>query len=321
MEIYPTSLLEFQHMFATEEACREYLFQLRWPNGFCCPACGNSKAVKLGRGLFQCVQCRRQTSVTARTIFHDTHKPLRLWFQAIWHVTNEKSGVSAVSLQRALGLGSYKTAWAWLHKLRQAMVRPGRDRLQGEIEVDEAMIGGEEEGVRGRQIKNKALVVIAAQVDGRRIGCIRLRRIPDASSASLLPFIREVIEQGSTVITDGWSNYANLEEAGYQHRVKILRGRGKDAATKLLPRVHRVASLLKRWLLGTHQGSVSTEYLDNYLDEYTFRFNRRTSRSRGKLFYRLVQQAAQVDPVTYEDIIGMPRVDEFPGQSLHMGVG
>lgn len=260
----------------------------------------------LGRGLFQCAQCRHQTSVIAGTIFQDTHKPLRVWFRAMWHVTNEKNGMSAVSLQRALGLGSYKTAWTWLHKLRRAMVRPGRDRLSGEVEVDETMIGGEEAGVHGRQTSSKTLVVIAAQVDGKRIGRIRMRRIPDASSLSLLSFVQDVIEPGSTVITDGWKGYTGLYELGYRHQVKVLRGRGKDAATRLLPRVHRVAALLKRWILGTHQGSVSADHLDYYLDEFTFRFNRRTSKSRGKLFYRLVQQTVQVDPVTYDDIISVP---------------
>lgn len=306
MEIYPANLLEFERMFATEAACRDYLLQLRWPEGFRCPACGHRKAWVTSRRLHHCERCGRQTSVTAGTIFQDTRKPLRLWFRAMWHVTNEKSGVSAVSLQRALGLGSYETAWTWLHKLRRAMVRPDRDRLTGAIEVDETVIGGEEEGVRGRQTISKTLVVIAAQVDDRRIGRIRMRRVPDASSTSLLSFIRDAIEPGSIVITDGWTGYAGVSASGYHHEIKTLRGRGKDAATKLLPRVHRVAALLKRWILGTHQGSMHGDYLGYYLDEFTFRFNRRTSRSRGKLFYRLVQQAVQVEPVTYDDIVSVP---------------
>ena len=130
-----------------------------------------------------------------------------------------------------------------------------------------------------------------------------MRCIPDASSESLLPFIENVIEPGSIVRTDGWSGYSRLSNLGYRHEVKVLRGKGKSASTELLPRVHRVSSLLKRWLLGTYQGAVSTEHLDSYLDEFTFRFNRRTSKSRGKLFYRLIQQAVQVDPVTYRDIV------------------
>lgn len=304
--MYPKTLMELERMFAAEEACREYLALLRWPEGYRCPRCDCEKGFSLARGLYECADCHRQTSITAGTIFQDTRKPLQMWFRAMWHVTNEKNGVSAASLQRALGLGSYQTAWTWLHKLRRAMVRPGRDRLSGEIEVDETLIGGEEEGVRGRQTHAKMLVVIAAQVRGSSIGRIRMRHIPDASAASLLPFIQDAIEPGSMIITDGWSSYAAVDTLGYGHEVKVLRRQGKDAATRLLPRVHRVASLVKRWIMGTHQGSVSPDHLDCYLDEYTFRFNRRTSRSRGKLFYRLVQQAAQVDPVTYKEIADSP---------------
>lgn len=197
-----------------------------------------------------------------------------------------------------------KTAWTWFHKIRRAMVRPGRDHLSGVVEVDKTFIGGEEIAVRGRQTETKSLVVIAAQVDGNGIGRIRMRCIPDASSGSLLPFIENVIEPGSIVRTDGWSGYARLSNLGHKHEVKVLRDKGKSTSTELLPRVHRVVSLLKRWLLGTHQGAVSAEHLDSYLDEFIFRFNRRTSKSRGKLFYRLIQQAVQVDPVPYRDIVG-----------------
>ena len=304
MEIYPRTLLEFEKMFATEEACWDYLSRLRWPDGFRCFRCGHDKGFPLARGLFECSECGHQTSVTAGTIFQDTRKPLQMWFRAMWHVTNEKNGISAMSLQRLLGLTRYETAWTWLQKLRRAMVRPGRDRLSGVIEVDETFVGGEEEGVCGRQTESKALVIIAAQVDGTGIGRIRMRCIPDATSGSLLSFLQDAIEPGSTVVTDGWSGYAGLSSHGYKHEVKVLRGKNKDAAIRILPRVHRAVSLLKRWLLGTHQGAVSTEHLDYYLDEFTFRFNRRTSKSRGKLFYRLVQQAVQVDAVTYRDIVG-----------------
>ena len=205
-------------------------------------------------------------------------------------------------MQRVLGLGSYVTAWTWLHKFRRAMVRPGGDRLQGRVEVDETYVGGVEEGVRGREMVGRALVAVVAEQDGRGIGRIRLRRIEDASAASLEVFIEEAIALGSLVHTDGWEGYAGLRKRGYRHEVTELRGR-PPLASKLLPRVHRVASLLKHWLLGTHQGGVSHEYLDYYLDEFTFRFNRRTSRSRGKLFYRLLQQAVAVDPVPYKSMV------------------
>jgi transposase-like protein len=240
--------------------------------------------------------------VTAGTIFQDTRKPLTLWFRAMWSVTSQKNGASAIGLQRVLGLGSYKTAWTWLHKLRRAMVRPGRDRLSGCVEVDETYWGSEEEGVRGRKTESKSLIVIAAQEDGQGIGRIRMRRIPDASAESLMPFIREAIELGSLVHTDGWLGYLPLEGNGYRHRVTFLKGQ-KESASELLPRVHRVASLLKRWLLGTHQGAVSREHLDYYLDEFTFRFNRRNSRSRGKLFLRLAEQAVAVGPAPYKSMV------------------
>ena len=233
-----------------------------------------------------------------------THKPLTLWFRAIWWMTSQKNGASALGLQRVLGLGSYHTAWAWLHKLRRAMVRPGRDRLSGRIEVDETYLGGKDTGKQGRQHGKKALVVIAAQEDGRKIGRIRMRRVPNASAKSLIPFVADVIEPGSVVHTDGWSGYAGLKKKGYVHDA-TPQGRldFPGAEEDLLPRVHRVVSLLKRWLMGTHQGAVSPEHLDYYLDEFTFRFNRRTSKYRGKLFYRLIQQAANVDPAPYDSLI------------------
>ena len=303
MEDYPRNLAEFEARFATEEACRDYLFQLRWPEGFRCPRCGHGAAWPVRQGLWECSGCGRQTSVTAGTVFQDTRQPLRLWLRAIWWVTSQKNGVSALGLQRVLGLGSYKTAWSWLHKLRRAMVRPGRDRLSGRVEVDETYWGSPEEGVRGRQTYTKSLIAIAAQEDGRGTGRLRMRRVRDASAESLMPFVEEAIERGSTVHTDGWLGYEPLQKRGYRHEVTFL-DEGPESASKLLPRVHRVASLLKRWLLGTHQGAVNPEHLDYYLDEFTFRFNRRNSRSRGKLFYRLVQQAVAIDPVPYKSIIG-----------------
>lgn len=189
-----------------------------------------------------------------------------------------------------------------LHKLRSAMVRPGRDRLTGRIEVDETYVGGVEEGVRGRKTEKKALVLIAAQEDGNGIGRIRLGRVADASAASLLTFIEESAEPGSTVHSDDWPGYQGLEGKGYAHVATSIRKSGKDAH-KLLPRVHRVASLLKRWLLGTHQGAISPEHLDSYLNEFVFRFNRRTSASRGKLFLRLTEQSVLVPPLPYDDLV------------------
>jgi transposase-like protein len=220
----------------------------------------------------------------------------------MWFVTNQKSGGSALGLQRILGFGSYQTAWAWLHKLRRAMVRPGRDRLSGRVEVDETYLGGPEEDVHGRQTESKVLLVVAAQEEGKGIGRIRVRSVPDASADRLMPFVEDSIEPGSVVHTDGWLGYEPLQSKGYRHQITFLRG-NRRSPSALLPRVHRVVSLLKRWLMSTHQGAVSHEHLDYYLDEFTFRFNRRRSQARGLLFYRLLQQAVEVAPVPYKRLV------------------
>lgn len=302
MEDYPTNLMEFESRFAGEEACREYLFQLRWPEGFRCPRCDGRKAWPTERGLWHCAACGYQVSVTAGTIFQDTRKPLRMWFRAMWWVTSQKTGTSALGLQQALGLGSYQTAWTWLHKLRRAMVRPGRDRLRGLVEVDETYVGGHEDRVIGRGAKNKALVAIAVEKEGRRIGRVRMRVVENFTARDLCGFVCDCVEPGSTVRTDGLRSYLALSRHGYVHD-RIIQKEHEETASELMPGVHRVASLLKRWLLGTHQGRVSREHLGYYLDEYTFRFNRRKSRHRGKLFYRLVQQAVAIEPTPYKDIV------------------
>jgi transposase-like protein len=302
MEDYPRNLSEFEARFDTEQACRDYLFRLRWPEGFRCPRCTGGHFWPVRSGLMQCQSCGHQTSVTAGTIFQDTRKPLVDWLRAMYWLSSQKNGASALGLQRVLGLGSYKTAWTWLHKFRRAMVRPGRDRLTGRVEVDETYLGGLEEGVRGRQTERKSLIVIAAQEDGHGIVRIRMKRIPDASADSLMDFVKEAIEPGSIVHSDGWPGYDPLKGLGYAHDITFLKGK-KKPASELMPRVHRIASLLKRWILGTHQGAVSHEHLEYYLDEFTFRFNRRRSTNRGKLFYRLVQQAVAIEPVPYKSMV------------------
>ncbi len=299
MEDYPLTLAEFERRFATEAACREYLCALRWPAGFVCPRCSGRQAWATQRGSWTCAACGYQASVTAGTIFQDTRSPLTLWFRAVWWLTSQKTGASALGLQRVLGFGSYETAWTWLHKLRRAMVRPGREPLAGRVEVDEAYLGGPGDEAHGRKrTAKRVLIAVAAEEDGAGIGRIRLRRVPDASATSLHPFVREAVAAGSVVRTDGWDGYTGLGAYGYTHVATPLRRR-PGAAIVLLPRVHRVVALLKRWLLGTHQGAVSVAHLDYYLDEFTFRFNRRTSRSRGKLFYRLLQHAVLIEPTPY----------------------
>jgi transposase-like protein len=240
--------------------------------------------------------------VTVGTIFDRSRLPLTLWFRAMWHVTNQKNGASALTIQRLLGLGSYQTAWAWLHKLRRAMVRPGRDCLEGIVEADESYLGGEKPGKPGRGASGKALVLLAVQLlPGNETGRIRLAHVSDASGQSLVGALEAMVTSGSEVKTDGWRGYNDLESKGYRHTVVR---RSAEIGQDLLPACHRVASLLKRWLLGTHQGAVRHEHLAYYLDEFTFRFNRRTSASRGKLFYRLAQQAVHVEPAPYAKLIG-----------------
>ena len=244
MEDYPRTLEEFEGRFATEQACREYLMQLRWPQGFVCPRCGGRRARPSRRGLLRCGQCDYQASVTAGTIFQDTRLPLRTWFRTMWWVTSQKNGASALGLQSILGLGSYRTAWALLHKLRRAMVQPGRrERLSGRVEVDETYVGGAEEGLRGRQTQKKALVAIAAEEDGAGIARIRMKRIRRASKQQLHGFIQEAVEPDSTIHTDGWEGYVDLEALGYRHEYDFLAG-SSQSASELLPHVHRVAAML-----------------------------------------------------------------------------
>lgn len=301
MADYPKDLLAFRDQFHSEDACRDYLMQLRWPQGLTCPQCAGRQFWKMRRGVLCCRGCQRHVSITAGTLFADTHKPLRLWFEALWHVTNQKYGASALGMQRILGLGSYRTAWHWLHKLRRAMVRPGRDRLAGTVEVDETFIGGERPGKRGRGAAGKTLVVIVSQADGTRIGRIRLARVASASGKHLAAVVSQAVEPGSTVRTDGWGGYNGLSVLGYRH--EVIRPT-PAVGENLLPLANRVAALLKRWLLGTHQGAVQPAHLDYYLDEFTFRFNRRTSGSRGLLFYRLLDQAVHLPPVLTRTLKG-----------------
>lgn len=230
---------------------------------------------------------------------------MRTWFSAMWLVTSQKDGVSALDVKRVLGLGSYQTAWASLHKLRRAMVRPGGDRLRGCIEADETYVGGSQKGgKRGRGAERKEIVVVAVELHAPKgFGRVRMRRVPDVAATSLVSFICDVAEKGSEILTDGWGGYNRVVNYGYTHNRVVLSDTG-DPAHVSMPGVHRLAALLKRWLLSTHQRSVSGKHLDYYLDEYKFRFNRRASRSRGLLFYRLLQQAVATAPSPYRQIVG-----------------
>ena len=311
MREYPMTFDEFVKRFSTEEQCRNYLFQLRWPNGFVCPNCNGNDYRIVRETLYWCPECKYQASVTAGTIFQDTRIPLRTWFIAIWWITTQKYGASAEGLQQVLGLGSYRTAWTWLHKIRKAMVRADRTKLNGVVEVDETYIGGEEHsGSTGRGTGNKVLVAIAIELQEygnkkkqglRKPGRVRLAVIPDASGDSLSTFVTKNIEKGSEIITDGWSGYSFVKSSGYKHTV-FAESKKKEADNPL-PHVHLIISLLKRWLLGTHQGAASDKHMQAYLEEYTFRFNRRNSAKRGLLFYRLLEGAVNISPHTYNDIV------------------
>ena len=295
--------------FHSEQACLDYLERLRWPNEFVCPSCGAVEApTKTSRSRLTCPSCKHQTSVTAGTIFDKTRTPLKVWLAAAWYITNQKHGVSALGLQRVLGLGSYQTAWTMLHRFRRAMIRPGRDLLSGIVEVDETYVAiGDKAIPLGAKRRNpnitKTLVVIAVEMqEPKGFGRIRLRRITDASAHQVIPFVKDVVQAGATVHTDGSAAYPSLKDEGYTHQRTVMMG-SETPAHISMPGVHRVASLIQRWLLGTHQGAVQPAKLDHYLDEFVFRFNRRTSLSRGMLFYRLLEQAVVTAPVTYKQVV------------------
>jgi len=295
--------------FASEEASAGYLERLRWPQGFVCSNCGAMEpAYRASRARLMCRACRHQASVTAGTIFEKTRTPLRTWLAAAWQLTNQKQGVSALGLQRVLGIGSYETAWAMLHRLRRAMVRPEREPLSGEVEIDETYLAIGDRQIpispaRRQSHTTQTLVAVAVERLGAKgFGRIRLRRLAGSSEQYLLPFIQDNVAPGTRVHTDGSAAYRSLAERGYDHRPTVLLA-AKRRAHELLPGVHRVAALLQRWILGTHHGAVQPGHLDDYLDEFVFRFNRRSSRSRGLLFYRLMQQAVATDPVTYGNLI------------------
>ena len=296
----------FNAWFPDDEACLRYLAGLRWQGGFVCAVCGGERAWRMSKGRnLRCGRCRTDHSVTAGTIFADTRLPLTTWFAAAWYLTGTKHGVSALGLQRLLGLGSYETACALLHKLRRAMVRPGRERLEGEVEVDETAIGPSEPGRLGRgTFADKAIVAIAVEARARgACGRIRLARIRNCSGPVLTSFVTDAVAPGSVVYTDRWKGYSGLTAAGFLHHATSLAASG-DAAHVAMPRVHRVSALLKRWLLGTHQGATRPNQLGFYLDEFAFRFNRRSSRHRGLLFYRLLEQTTQIDHVPLTEIVG-----------------
>lgn len=301
---YPRTYREFVVMFPDDEACAAHLEKLRWSGGFTCVACGETHpAWRQTRGRLVCRSCRHQSSVTAGTIFEKTRTPLTTWFEAAWHLTTAKNGMSAKTLERTLG-ASYRVAWVMLHRFRVAMVRADREQLAGEVEVDESFVGGAQRGGKRGRGTEQSLVAIAVELkEGQGFGRVRMRQVPDASGASLVPFVSNVVSPGAVVLTDGWNGYNGLSKKGFTHR-RIILASSNDPAHVAMPGVNRVASLLKRWILGTHQGSIEPTHVQSYLEEFTFRFNRRSSRSRGLVFRRLLEQAVVTGPVIEKDVTG-----------------
>lgn len=300
-EDFPKNQIEFDARFADEQACHEYLFQCRFPEGYRCDHCGHRAYWKSAQGLYICTRCEHQHSLTAGTILHGTRKPLNVWFKAMWWFTTRRSGVNAVNLQELLALGSYSTAWSWLQKLRSCTIRKEREKLSGKVEADEFYLGGQRSGKRGRGAQNKCAVAIAVERKGRKLGRLRVQVIEDCSAGELTPFAQGNVEPGSTVVTDGWKGYSELKGLGYEHH-QIFQNKTPDKES-VLPGAHLVISLIKRLVLGTFQGRFEKKYLQSYLDEYTFRFNRRTTKHVGKKFFRMIQQAVTSTPKTQRQIM------------------
>ena len=296
-ELIPKNLLDFEKMFTTEMQCIGYIISLKFDDDYHCPKCQSKKYWILRTYTFKCGNCSNRESILKDTIFEGKSKPLMLYFRAIWYVVSQKNGSNAMNIQRILGLGSYNTAWSWLHKLRQAMISLDIKKLSGKVEVDETLIGGPGTGERKRGRGTKKLLIAVAVEINKGLGRIRMRYIKDASADSLHSFIQNNVAKASNLRTDDWKGYYGIEDKGYSREVHKSK---KDDDE--LEHVHLVASLLKRWLIGTLQGSYSPKYIDSYLDEFVFRFNRRNSKDRGLLFYRLMETAVKKPPTTTETI-------------------
>ena len=302
MTDFPRSLPAFERRFPDEAACAEWLLERRWGSGFACPGCGHDGYWRLGRKVptLQCKACRRETSATAGTVMHRSHLPLKVWFTAAWLGATHKNGMSARQLWLQLGLGSYKSAWLLLRKLRAAMVDPDRSPLGGLVEVDETSLpfraGDAPAGPRpGRSHEGKLLLAGAVEIRGKGPGRARLAVIKDYSAAALGAFVAGNVADGGTVVSDGWSGYRNLKEV--KHDPKVI---GETPAHLVLPWIHRIFANAKRWALGVYHG-LRAEHLQAYLDEFVFRFNRR--RSPQAAFARLLGLATVIGPHPYAAIV------------------
>jgi len=297
---YPSNQLEFEDRFNSESACEDFFFRIRWPDGFACSRCNCKEYWKQSRNRMVCSGCQYQSSLTSGTLFHGTHLSLRIWFQAIWWIVNQKTGVSAAGLQKSLGLGSYRTAWVVLHKIREAMVFHNRSPLQGNIEIDEAWVGGAKKAKRHKK-QGHPIVIAAVEVKEAQLGRLRMAHIQAKSTEHVYPFIQANVAQGSHIYTDGNPLYRKLSDNGYSLTQTVAYQLSEDE--EILPHIHLVISLLKNWLKGTHQGRISDKHLQAYLDEFVFRFNRRTSHSRGLLFRRVLEGGIQSAATDYPMLI------------------
>ena len=282
---YPKTIMEFASKFHSDEICYQYLIENRWPDGFMCPKCHKKGGWWLEKyHRFECSTCHRQTSPLSGSLMHRSHLPIRLWFWAAYLVSTHTPGISAVQLQRQLGISKVDTAWFVLHRIREGMVRELRDPLSGLIEVDEAYIGGPAKETRGRGVAaspNKSLIIGAVEIvkyktkNGKiqeKAGRLRLQKIRAASEKEIKNFLNHNVALGSTIKSDGWTGYSNDAISGYKHLGLIQQS--PQQASELAPHIHRAFSNLKAWLIGIHHG-VAPQYLQSYLNEFVFRFNRR----------------------------------------------
>lgn len=309
---YPATFGDFSAWFRTDIDCLDYLRWVRWPDGFRCPWCA-SEGWLLSDGRYECGACHRRTSVTAGTIFDSTRTPMTVWFHAVWLFATSKDGISAMALRRQLEIGSHQTAWMMLSRLRVASAGHDLDKLSGEVEVDETFFGGATPGQRGRAHGAKLLIAIAVErLPTGGFGRCRMSIIDNAGAYCLRRFLIDNVEPGSTIVTDGWVSYPGACQGLYTHQPHITPA---AMAPIFLPGVHRVASLFKRWMLGTHQGSAGWDHLELYLHEFVFRFNRRHSRRRGLVFLRILERGIDHEQVCYKDVIKNKRpkaVDPVP---------
>ncbi len=308
---------QFRASFGEEQQCGEQLSRQRWAEGFTCPRCGGpSRGYMVVRQVHECAHCGYQCSVTAGTIFHKTRTPLACWFWAIYRMSHDKKGISAMQLAKEIGV-SYPTAWLMLHKIRKAMGdRDQGYRLKGLVEVDEGYVGGQEhgQGRRGRGkpgVRSKSVVAVAVErrtagKPGQKPipGFAALQVIPNASAANVEKFLTEKVRPGSHILSDGWRGYRRLKQKGFEHTATNL-SRQDEPAHSLFPWVHITLSNLKRFLLGTHH-KVESKHLPHYVAEFNYRLNRRTM--EADLMIRLLRACIGAQTITYKQLVATPEL-------------